>query len=148
MKAFIVSFIIFVLLTLIINVALEIFIVAFTGSRGNVLVIQIISLMTSSTITSIYLIKLRKNLSGKKGSLEYLKDEWNKLKEEDQKEKIELTNKEKNNKEFRYVFIGSIIFGILFALFFNLDIIYLLLIPLLSLTLYFIRRKFKCTLFG
>ena len=142
MKAFIVSFIIFVLLTLIINVALEIFIVAFTGSRGNVLVIQIISLITSSTITSIYLIKLRKNLSGKKGSLEYLKDEWNKLKEEDQKEKIELTDKEKNNKEFRYVFIGSIIFGILFALFFNLDIIYLLLIPLLSLTLYFIKRKF------
>ena len=142
MKAFIVSFIIFVLLTLIINVALEIFIVAFTGSRGNVLVIQIISLITSSTITSIYLIKLRKNLSGKKGSLEYLKDEWNKLKEEDQKEKIELTDKEKNNKEFRYVFIGSIIFGILFALFFNLGIIYLLLIPLLSLTLYFIKRKF------
>ena len=142
MKAFIVSFIIFVLLTLIINVALEIFIVAFTGSRGNVLVIQIISLITSSTITSIYLIKLRKNLSGKKRSLEYLKDEWNKLKEEDQKEKIELTDKEKNNKEFRYVFIGSIIFGILFALFFNLDIIYLLLIPLLSLTLYFIKRKF------
>ena len=115
MKTFILSFVIFVALTLIVNVALEILVVAFTGSRANTLLLQLLSALLSGSIIAFYLLRIKKQ----SGIIKVSEKEDEEEKEDDPKYETEaqwLARLNENQRQFVWIVFWSIVF-IIFLVF-------------------------------